>query len=250
MTISYPFVSLPEVKAFLGVPENVIKMDARYRLLLATASQQIEKATGRIFAKQVNTEFFTSRDNRNTDYDFGGVGSYDVGTSSGLLTRTKPQTFYLSGIGIDRDANFSVWYDPYAMDSTAYNADTLLSPREDYQIDFENDALVLMIGTSYRQRALKVEYTSGFAFAPHDDTKPEQDISLSAALDDTLRLAVMLQTQYLNVKTRDDNVGMGSERTVSSKDRVTSSPFLAQAGLTPEVVGMVRHLKRLRLGTA
>ena len=254
MTISHPFITLAEFKTFLDIPENITKMDARYSLLLATACKQIEKATGRVFSKQVITEFFTSRDNRTTDYNLGGVASFggasdNYGLGNGLLTKTKPQTFYLKGIGIDRDANFYVWYDPYVVDDTGYNADTLLVPNQDYQIDFDDDALILNIGTSYRQRALKVQYTAGYAFAPADEAHPEDNISLSASIDETLKLAVIIQTQYLNVKTRADNIGMGTERTVSAKDRVHASPFLAMAGLTPEVSGMLRDMKRLRLGT-
>lgn len=248
MTTSYPFVTLTEMKDFLEIREEVTKLDTRLTLLIAAATKQIEKATGRIFTRQVITEFFNSRDNRTTDYDFGGVADYSVGPSSGLLTRTKPQTIYLAGLGIDRNESLSVWYDTYPTDGSAFSADTLLTPNEDYQVDFDNDALILYIPTRYTQRSLKVEYTAGFAFAAEDDFP---DIfTLSASIPDELKLAIMTQVQFLNVKLRSDNVGMASERTVSGKDRVTSSPFLTAGGLTPEVMSMVRDLKRLRLGTS
>lgn len=248
--ISYPFVTLSELKVFLDIPETITKLDTRLSLLLSTATSQIEEETGRTFTRQIITEFFTSRDNRITDYDFGSNGiSYSSNMSSGLATRIKPQTFYLQGIGIDRGADFRVWYDPYVGGDTPYSDSTLLTPNQDYQIDFENDALILRIGTGYYQRALKVAYTAGYAFAPADMSEPNDNISLSAAIPDTLRLAAMVQAQYLNVKLRADNVGMGSERTVSAKDRVSSSPFLSNSRLTSEVVGIVRDLKRLRLGT-
>lgn len=251
MTTSYPFVTLDEMKSFLDIRPEVTKLDVRLKLLISAATKQIEQATGRIFTRQAITEFFTTRDNRSTDYDFGGVASFDSNLSyaaSGLLTRTKPQTFYFSGLGIDRDSSLFVWYDPYAMDETAYDESALLSPLSDYQVDFQNDALILLIGTSYRARALKVRYTAGYAFSAPDDA-PDL-FNLSASIPDELKLAIMTQVQFMNVKLRSDNVGMGSERTLGSKDRVHLTPFLTAGGLTPEVMSLVRHLKRLRLGTS
>ena len=248
MTTSYPFVTLEEMKEFLDVRPEVTKLDVRLRLLIAAATKQIEQATGRIFTKQVITEFFNSRDNRTTDYDFGTPGFSGYGHDSGLQTKTKPQTIYLSGLGIDRTANFFVWYDPYGIDENAFNEDALLNPNEHYKIDFENDALVLYIATTYRPRALKISYTAGYAFAATVD-EPEL-FSLSAAIPDELKLAIMTQVQFMNVKLRSDNVGMGAERTLSAKDRVHTTPFLTNGGLTPEVMSLVRHLKRLRLGTS
>lgn len=248
MTTSYPFVTLTEMKSFLDIRPEVTKLDTRLGLLIAAATKQIEQATGRIFTRQVITEFFTTRDNRTTDYNFGGFERSNYGWDSGLATRAKPQTFYLSGLGIDRDADLFVWYDPVAMDDTAYNVDTLLDPNDDYQVDFQNDALILMIGSSYRQRALKVQYTAGFAFEAESATP--NLFTLSVAIPDELKLAIMTQVQFMNVKLRSDNVGMGAERTLGTKDRVHLTPFMVGSGLTPEVSSLVRHLKRLRLGTA
>lgn len=240
---SFPLVTLTEVKEFMEVRAEITAKDARYTRLVDTATKMIERETGRSFAKQVHVEYHTARDNTRTDYNLGGAGDFSTSgrytSDSGLKSIITPQTIYLRGVNIDPDADFKVWYDPSPSGSDAYGDNNLLTLGDDYVVDYDNDAVVLYIGTTYRPRSIKVEYTAGYEVA---------DSSLSGSAPEELKTACLIQTQYLNVKLRNDNIGMDSERTVSAKDRVTMAPFMARAGLTPEVVGMVRHLKRLRTG--
>lgn len=240
---SYPLVTLDEVKEFFDIRPEVTKLDARYTALALLATKQIEQATGRLLTKQEHVEFFTSRDNVRVDYNLGGAGDFNGGErfmgDAGLRSIVNPQTIYLKGVGIDPDADFEVWYDGSPSGTDAYDASNLLTPVDDYGIDYDNDSVVLYIPTRYRLRALKVRYTAGYA---------EDSGTISAAAPDDLKTAALIQTQFLNVKLRADNVGMDSERTTSAKDRVHSAPFMARAGLTPEVASIVASLKRVRTG--
>lgn len=240
---SRPIVTLDEVKEFLGSSSRVesTASDARYTRLALLATRQIEQATGRWLTKQQFVEFFTSRDNVRSDYDFAGAGDtyMPYAMESGLKRTINAQTLYLSGVGIDPDAPFDVWYDPSQGGASPFGDGTKLTPGTDYGIDYDEDNVILYIGTRYRPRALKVVYTAGYA---------ETDGSLSGSATEDLKTAVLIQTAFLNVKLRNDNIGMDSERTVSSKDRVHAAPFMARAGLTPEVSSMVGYLKRVRTG--
>jgi hypothetical protein len=239
---SYPLVTLEEVKEFFDVRPEVTKLDARYTALAKLATTQIEQATGRFLTRQEHVEFFTSRDNTRIDYDLGGAGDFNGGrytNDQGLRSIVNPQIIYLAGVNIDPDADFDVWYDPNPAGQDGHSDRDLLRRDDHYGIDYENDAVVLYVSTRYRLRGIKVRYTAGY---------PEADGTLSGAAPSYLKTAALIQTQFLNVKLRADNVGMDSERTVSGKDRVHSAPFMARGGLTPEAASIVASLKRVRTG--
>lgn len=239
---SYPLVTLTEVKDFFEVRPEIVKLDDRYTMLMKLATTQMEQATGRYFAKQEHIEYFTSRDNVRVDYNLGGAGDFNTDrytNDSGLRSIVNPQTIYLRGVAIDPNAEFKVWYDPSPSGTDAHGDSELLTVDDDYGIDYDNDSVVLYIPTRYRLRALRVQYTAGYA---------ENGGTLSDAAPDHLKMACLIQTQFLNVKLRNDNIGINAERTVSSKDRVLAAPFMVNAGLTPEVANIVASLKRVRTG--
>lgn len=232
---SLPLITLSELKAMLQVRNEVTTMDARFNLFIDAATKAIEQATGRSFTKQAHTEFFTARDNQRIDYNL----TSGFADAPGTLTRTSPQTCYLKGHVIDPDTPVSVWYDPTGL---TYDEGHLLVEGQDYVVDYENDAIIIVAGTSYKPRAIKIEYTAGW---PGAGTPP----TLSGAADSLLKLAALTQAQFMNVKLRNDNVGMGTERTTNAKDRVFASEFLAVSGLTPEVARMVAPLRRVQTGS-
>lgn len=246
---SLPLLTLAEVKALVGIRPEVTKDDAHLRLLISAATANIEFATGRQLTQQPFVEHFTSRDNRTTDYalDAGTPDYFAFGINGGgLKTVVKPSTYSLKGVNPD-PATLVVHYNPTARDEADYG-DAHLLTESDYELDAERGTLTVMAGTRYAPRALRVAYTAGYAAAPEDAQADPAVLCLSAAIPDGLRMAAILQVQFLRSKFKADNIGMGSERSASEKGKVSVSNFLAVTGLTPEVWPYVAHLKRPRVG--
>lgn len=239
---SKPIVTLEEAKEFLGVPDSATKLDLRYTMMIEAATRQIEQATGRFFTRQAFTEFLTSRDSLRVDYDL--TGDMPGVAQSGLQRVATPQTIYLRGVSIAADPAPKVWYDPYPTGTDAYSDDDLLTEGVDYIVDRDNDTLLVYIGTRYRPRAFKIDYTAGYEVDATD--------TLSTNVPDLLKMACFIQMQFLNVKLRDSNIGMGGERTAvvgsSGKSVGVFSQFLVTSGLTPEVASMLRDYKRVATG--
>lgn len=233
-----PILTLAELKDFLGIRDNITTLDARLSLLIETATKQIEDATGRHYTYQGFTDYFTSRDNTTLDYNLFSDPGYSTIGESGLIQRRKPQILRLKGYGLDRAENISVWYDPY---DHQFGDSRLLVRDRDYRVDQDEDQIIVTAATVYAVDAIKVSYFAGI--------EPTGDpLTLSENANSMLKMAALVQSQFLNVKLRNDNVGMGTERTVSAKDRVTSTPFLAVSGLTPEAASLVREHKRIVTG--
>lgn len=239
-----PLVTLAEACAFLEI--RVGTKDEYVKRLIAMATADIESATGRFFARQEYTEYLTTRDNQRTDYDFWGSDVYTQPTVmlGGMKTIVSPQTLPLKGVNVD-PATVQCWYAPYATGPDSFTDDTTLTGTE-FQIDTDDDRLVIYRATRFRMRALKVTYTAGYEAAPTDGVPDE--VTLSASIPDWLKSAALVQCQFLKIKLRPDNIGMAAERTTSEKGKVSSSAFLAVSGLTTEAVGYVRHLKRVGTG--
>lgn len=239
-----PLLTVAEASAFLNIRAGT--QDVRVGQLVAAATADIERATGRQFTRQEHVEYLTTRDNRRTDYDFMGSSDYAVPAVQwgGMRTIVSPQTLPLVGVNVD-PATIQCFYAPYATGPDSFSADTALGAN-DFQLDDKDDRIVLYAATRFRMRALKVAYTAGYEAAPTDG-KPDE-ITLSAAIPDWLKTAALIQCQFLNVKLRADNIGMAAERTTSEKGKVSSSAFLKTNGLTDEAIGLVRHLKRVGVG--
>lgn len=245
---SYPLITMSEAKAFLDIREETTKDEPRLRTLITLATNDLEIATDRRFTRQTFVEYLTTRDNKRSDYSFSGSNDYGVThmpLEGGTRTIVSPTSFLLDGVNIDEDT-LEVWYNGNAMSADDFSDNHKLVNGKDYQLDTENSKLVLYVGTTFRMRALKITYTAGYAAAPTQGTADE--ITLSASAPDWLKGAALIQLQFLNVKLKRDNVGMGSERTASEKGKVASSYFLKTNGLTPEVIPHVAHLRRPRTG--
>jgi hypothetical protein len=243
-----PLVTLSEIKAMLSVRETDTSKDARLRSLSLVATQQLERETGRFFTQQAHVELLTTRDNQRTDYDFRGSDYYtsfnDTGFS-GMRTIVSPQSFVLDGVNVDPET-VAVAYNPYARSPADFTAEHVV-PAEDWQIDPETSRLHVHAATRFKVRALKVAYTAGYEEGVSSNN-PEE-ITLSDSAPHWLKEAAILQTMFLNVKLRTDNIGMASERTThATKGHVTQAYFMKTHGLTPEAIALVSHLKRVRTG--
>ena len=233
-----PIVTLAEVKDFLDIRDNITKLDTRLTGLIDVATKQIEKVTGRHYTRQTFTEYFASRDNSKVDYNLNSPPGYSSIGETGLIRQWTPTKLYLKGYSLDRDAPIRVWYDPYDF---AYGDDREITLNQGFRVDLDEDVILIDMPTIYRVDAIKVEYTAGYAAG---GTPP----TLSEAADSVLKMAALVQTQYLNVKLRNDNIGMGTERTVSAKDKVISTDFLSTQNLTPEAASMLSDHKRVIVG--
>jgi hypothetical protein len=230
MIKTIPCVTLTEVKDFCQIREETTQFDASLKLLSATAMEQIEELTQRFFTRQEVTERHTTRDNSDMVY------SSNPDATSGVVRNTRPQTVFLKGVNIDVNS-FDVRYDPLF----AFGDDTRLVEGVDYILNPDEDTLTLLAATKHTQRGLRVTYTAGFASAGTPET-------ISASAPAAIKQAALFQVQFLRVKSRPDNVGMGVERTTGSKDKTISTPFLSKGRLTPEAMSLVTRYKRVRVG--
>jgi len=242
--LSHPILTRSEAKEALEIRDNDTSKDAHVDRLIASATHMIEKMTGRYLTKQVHTEYFTARTNSRVDYDLTSSTTPNI-LDDGLRRDVKPQTLFLTGTVIDPDADLNIWYDPSNFGTDAFSEATRLVAERDYQVDYDNDKVSLNIASVYRMRAIKAVYTAGYAFAEADD-----QTTISAEAPDWLKMAALVQIQFLHMKLRRDNVGMKNERQVSGKDSIAQSAFAALGGLTPEAQSFVAHLKRVRTGRA
>jgi len=240
--LSHPILTRAEAKEVLEIRNSNSDKDDHVDRLIASATQMIEKMTGRYLTKQEHTEYFTARSNSRTSYDLQSNSIPNI-LDDGLRVDVKPQTLFLTGTVIDPDTNFSLWYDPSNFGTDAFSNDTKLVAERDYQIDYDNDRVSVNIGTRFRQRAFKATYTAGYAFAEEGG-----ETTLSVAAPHWLKMAALVQIQFLHMKLRRDNVGMKNERQVSGKDSIAQSEFAVLGGLTPEAQSFVAHLKRVRTG--
>lgn len=244
MLTTLPFITLDEMRAFSGITSIKPEIDNRLIMCISNASLQIERITQRIFTRQPLVEYFKSTNNTSTNYATNGDSSVD---GSAFATVARPLTVYLKGAFISPDDPLNVWYDNYPNRNDAHGDDHLLVPDEDYFVDYDNCSIKLLIPMVLRPRGIKVSYTGGYSNLSVD-TGEEMD-TLSGDLPEPLKLACLVQAQFLNVKLRTDNIGMEGERVSSGKDRVSQFKFTTNAGLTDEVVGMVRHLYRVKVGS-
>lgn len=253
MEDSVPLLTLSEVKAMIDMRDNITKEDTLLRLLIAAATDSIEAATGRLFSPLTHTEYLTTRENRETDYNLrpnagdwhGGINIF----SSGLQTIRKPTAYYLVGVNVDPDT-MVVHYNPNAVDDADYNDDALLDESH-YELD--GDKLTILTGTRYAPRGLRIQYSAGFEAAPEDPQQAESEtnpLCLSASIPQALKMAAITQVMFLRTKLRTSNIGLGVERLAVEGKRSTmqAAEFLSVTGLTPEVWPYLARYKRTRTG--
>lgn len=232
MPISVPLVDLNDMKEFIGIAKAATEFDDQLRRLSEVATSEIEHATGRNFAYQSITEYFTSRSNSRRFLDLHGT------SDSGVATSVFPREYSLSGINIDDTVAFVVTYDPLGLhDQPASQA---LVENRDFIIDYENSKIIITCKTRYAQRGLAVTYSAGYQSSG-------EPASLSCDIPDDLREACLYQVQHLRVRSRPDNVGINTDRT-HGRESVGSGPFAVRGGLCPEAQHLILPYRRVRTG--
>lgn len=227
-----PLVTLSRVKAFLSIRETDATHNDNLSLLMDAATLEIENQTNRTLSRAERTEVFSTRRTSYTTYDeFGG-------SESGLITKSSPQSFYLSGLNIDTLFGLDVRYDP----RQKFDDATKLVQDSDYVMDWESSYLTILSGTFAHTRALRVGYLSGYF-----TTGIEEAEEIDAPAD--IQLAALYQIAFMFKRTRSDNVGMtGDAGMMTDKSKVGGGRWNTQSGLCKEAQGLLAKYKLPAMG--
>jgi len=236
--LRHPIVSRTEAKEACNIRASNDEYDTLIDGLIDVATEQLETVTGRFFSQQQVTEYFGTRRTFETGFDLSGVSEL------GTVLRVKSATFRLKGLNIDEDT-FDLRYD-YMRE---WGDDTITSP-SDYILDTENGTLKVLHGTRESERSIRAVYTAGYE--PSEVTLEGADdpvLTLSENIPAAIREACLLQVIYLRARRRPDNVGLTGDRSTGKGDSfVQTMAWAAKQGVTPEALGLVRHLKRPVMG--
>lgn len=234
-------ITRAEGKTICNIRETKTDMDLTIDHLIMVATEQIERATGRSLTYQTFVELFPTKRTIDMSYD-------DSGWSHNMTSyRVKDSSFYLSGLNVD-PLTLDVRYDP----SRVFDMSTALSP-VDYYLDADNGKLTIMTGTRQASNALQVSYAAGWVPQPDDNVTEEDGTTHPLTLTDTIPFAIkeacLLQVAYLYARRRPDNIGLTGDRSHGKADQyVQTLAWGSKMGLAPEVVGLVRDLKKPVLG--
>jgi hypothetical protein len=96
--------------------------------------------------------------------------------------------------------------------------------------------LIVRAETDQHVEALRVVYEAGYEIS---------DGTLSESLPADLKLACIVQTMHLFNRLQPDNIGVDVSR---GEGQNATARWTTKMGLSPEVMGMVRHYKALAIG--
>lgn len=234
-------VTRAEAKAICNIRPQNLELDDAVDHLIMVASQQIEDAVGRLFTKQVFTEYMATKQTIDTVMDLYG------GSETGTKSRVRASTIYLRSLNIDT-SDFEIRYDT----NRVFGDDSIIDP-VDYIIDEEKGSVRLLFGTAYSERALKVTYTGGWDKVKDDlrsgEAPAPEVFCLSADIPYNIKEACLLQIGYLHARRRKDNIGLTGDRSTGKGDSfVQTMSWGSKQGLTREAVGLIAHLKRPIMG--
>lgn len=224
-----PLVTLTELKDFIGIRPTNTEHDGRLALLAQSSTLELEQATHRTFTRAVMEELFDTATTTFYSYDLQGSGD------SGVIGRSRPQIFNLSGILPVSASGIEVFYDPERL----FDTDTLIAAA-DYHIDWNTSVLTLFRGTYTHTAALKAIYTAGIVVA---------DGTLSATAPANLKMACLYQSAFMFKRLRADNIGhSGDAGLITEKTKIGVASWNVQQGLCQEAQGLIREYKMPLMG--
>lgn len=229
MPATVPLVSAEELRKFLGYRDNDTSADADNMALALVATHQIEKAVSRELEYGTFTELFDASDNVSDGFAMRGAEVYaDV-------RNVSPVRFKLCGLFIDSTASVSVRYDP----GRAFGDETEMDATS-YRFDADSGLVKAYFPMRRAPDAVRISYSAGLVV---------EDGSMSGAASPALKEACLLQTGFLRVRRRMDNIGVEGDRSMGKSDKaVSSAKWLADGGLTPEAAKLVAPFRGILTG--
>lgn len=234
--VTTPLVSPAVVKVALPLRRGNDDFNDKISLYILTATQQIERHTGRLFTSQPMVETYDTADALTEGYDL-----YNSSNEWGVVFGARQQRFILKAYPVDMAQPFTVLYDPSRQFSSTLSA----IPSRGYDVDTHIGILRTEIGTFRSMKGLQVSYTGGYGITHDTNLK----VTYLTDIDPLLSMACAAQVQFLFSKLHPDNIAMDSDRSKGLVTRTAQvSKFLTAQGLTREAAEMVMFIKPIAMG--
>lgn len=212
-------ISLDAVKEALPFRQGINTFDAKLNTILTAVSAQIEDALRRKLVRQQRVETFRTLHTKTYGFDLTGTDS------SGIASRSAPQTFWLSGMGLDADEPIVIKYS----DEGRF-AD--VEPLTDFTFDEAEDSITIFTGTEHRGR-LEVTYTAGY--------EQDEDGTL-IDVPEPIKMAALVQSLHMWNRANPEGVSASQDKVGDYK---VGMPLVTKGGLIPDAIAYLLPYRRI-----